>query len=173
MAVTPWRARAQCRRAKEDRKKGSTIYKAVFFTPNDRIKFPNSPKSIEIPPVAVRSKACMEKDLFKRASGENRINSNMIREIKIIKDNNGGSDEQAEILDLFSSILPKVAAYNSRKLALKISKPFGDVLPEPTGRKQVVLTRLAQKTEKEESAPSSQWDQVVMDENRLIEMHAF
>lgn len=172
MAVTPWRARAQCRRAKEDRKKGSTIYKAVFFTPNDRNKFPNSPKSIEIPPVAVRSKACMEKELFKRSAGEKR-NSNMIREIKIIKDNTGGTDEQADILDLFSSILPKVQEFNLRQLSapansLKVSKPSELARG---GRKTVLVRSELQATS--ELGIGAQWDRVVNDQARMLEMHAF
>lgn len=172
MAVTPWRARAQCRRAKEDRKKGSTIYKAVFFTPNDRNKFPNSPKSIEIPPVAVRSKACVDKEMFKRSDGEKR-NTNMIREIKIIKDNSGGTEEQADILDLFSSILPKVEEFNLRQLSattnsLKVSKPS----ELARGGKKTVLVRSEPQAAGELSV-GAQWDQVVVDQARMIEMHAF
>lgn len=166
MAVTPWRARAQCRRAKEECKKGSTIYKAVFLTPNDRNKFPNSPKSIEIPPT--RSKACMDKELFKRQTGIQR--SNRIREIKIVKDN-GGINEQAEILELFASILPKVEAFNSCQQAavcLKASKQIGSIM----GTKKPMLIK-SQPKPQDSNDIGEQWDQVVADEARLLTMHAF
>lgn len=173
MAVTPWRARAQCRRAKEERKKGSTIYKAVFLTPNDRNKFPNSPKSIEIPPVAIRSKACMEKVLFRRQAGD-LDSTNMIREIKIIKDSDG-IDEQADIMELFSSILPKVEAFNSRHFAAvaSLEQPELDAPSETPGGIKRIAPFAKTNAVEIVAGKNVHWDQVVMDHTRMLEMHAF
>lgn len=116
-AVVPWGGRPNFRRAKVGLiRKGSIVYLAIFFTPNNYCKFQIEQNLVEIFPAAIRF-VDLKKDLFTRKASDENSWSNMVREMKVLlKRDKLIQSGKADVLDKFISSIPLFSACSVRDL---------------------------------------------------------